>query len=82
MERTAVTSSAIKSIGHQGDVLEVEMVNGKIYTHHGITADHHAEMLASESIGRHYNTVIKKLSTGRAYEPPPPTDDDLAPWGE
>jgi hypothetical protein len=61
MTRTPVTSSMLKSIGHDPatNTLEVEYHDGKIYQHAGVTAAHHAALLAAPSIGAHFNTRIK-----------------------
>lgn len=59
MVRQPVTSSMFTSIGHEGNVLEVEFKGGKVYRHYGVTADHHADLLGAESIGKHYNAQIK-----------------------
>ena len=56
MERKKVSSSMIKSIGHdpQTNTLEVEFKNGKIYTY-SATAAQHKSLMESDSIGRHFN---------------------------
>ncbi len=59
MNRTPVTSSAIKSIGHEGDVVEVEFHSGRVCRHGGCSANDHSAFVGAESIGRHYNTNVK-----------------------
>lgn len=61
MERTPVKSSQIKSIGHNPATctLEVEFSNGAVYQYHGVEADAHADMMASNSIGAHFHQHIK-----------------------
>lgn len=57
--RTSVASSMIASIGHDGDVLEIEFKNGKVYRHAGVSREHFEVLRNAESIGRHYNTAIR-----------------------
>ena len=59
MTRTPIDSSWIKSIGHDGDNLEVELANGDVHTHQGVPPDVHQAMMSSDSIGRFYNSRIK-----------------------
>lgn len=59
MNRAIVKSSMFKSVGHEGDVLEVEMKNGKIYQHFGVSPEAHQDFINAESMGQHYNTKIK-----------------------
>lgn len=59
MQHQPVTSAAIRSIAHEGDVLEVTLTNGRTYRHTGVTAAVFDEMRAAESMGRFYNQRIK-----------------------
>lgn len=59
MTREPVESSSLKSIGHDGDTLEVEFHSGKVYQHAGFSTDDHAALMGAESIGRHYNAHVK-----------------------
>lgn len=59
MIRTPVTSSMITSVGHDGDVLEIEFRNGKVYRHAGVSREHFEALRNAESIGKHYNTAIR-----------------------
>ncbi len=61
MDRTPVKSSSILSIGHdpQTNTLEVEFANGGIYQYADVTAEHHAALLAAESLGKHFQTHIR-----------------------
>lgn len=59
MTRTPVTSSSIASIGHDGDTLEVEFTNGRIYRHAGVAREHFEALRNAESIGQHYNAAIR-----------------------
>lgn len=59
MNRQAVTSSAIRSIGHEGDVLEVEMNSGKVYRYRGVAREHFDALLGAESIGKHFGENVR-----------------------
>lgn len=61
MERTPVTSSNVKSVGHDKDssTLEVEFSSGDLYQYDGVSQDEYAELLEAPSIGKHINTKIK-----------------------
>ncbi len=61
MQRAQVQSSMIKSVGWENGTLEVEFSNGKIYTYPA-TEQEHKEMMAAESIGKHFNQHIKGRS--------------------
>lgn len=54
-----VKSSFIGSIGHDGDVLHVEMLNGDTYEYSGVTAEEHAALLGAQSIGGHFIQHIR-----------------------
>jgi len=51
MERVEVKSTNVKSVGHEGDVLEVEFKNGGIYHYEGIDANMFGNLLKSPSVG-------------------------------
>lgn len=59
MERSPVKSSSIKSIGHDGDVLEVEFANGHVYRHSGFPRDQFDRMMQATSVGAHYNAFVR-----------------------
>lgn len=60
MQRQPVTSSNIKSVGLEGNTLEVEFSNGGVYQYTGETAAaHHAAMLKAESIGSYFAKNIR-----------------------
>lgn len=69
MNRQPVTSSFVKSIGHEGDVLEVEFQSGKLARFTGVTADDHAKLMRAESIGRHFGQHIRGKFDHTAVEP-------------
>lgn len=61
MERKEVSSSAIRSVGHdpETNTLEVEMTNGKVYQYSNVSKEQHAELMAAKSIGTHWGKQIK-----------------------
>lgn len=59
MERQAVESSAIASIGHDGDTLEVEMKTGNVYRYSGVTREHYDALLGADSVGKHFGQHIR-----------------------
>lgn len=69
MVRQPVKSSFIAAIGHDGDeTLEVEFKNGKVYRHVGVPSTHFDELLAAESVGKHYNTKTRPAYGGAPFE--------------
>lgn len=70
MERTAVKSTSIKSVGHDPatNTLEVEFSSGKVYRYANVPAEKHAELLAAESIGKHFGKSIRPNHTAVAVE--------------
>ncbi len=61
MDRTPVTSSNVKSVGHDksSSTLEVEFQSGDLYQYVGVSEEDHTELMESQSIGKHINTKIK-----------------------
>jgi hypothetical protein len=61
MERQAVQSSNVKSIGYdpQAMMLEIEFHSGGIYQYSGVRPDHHATLMACPSIGAHVSKHIR-----------------------
>ena len=61
MERVAVTSSTIASIGydHGTSTLEVEFKGGTIYAYGGVPAAIHAAMMRADSHGKYLNAEVK-----------------------
>lgn len=59
MTRTPVTSSLIRSLGHEGDVLEVEFSSGRIYQYHGVSPEQAEALRTAPSIGQHFATHIR-----------------------
>ncbi len=52
MNRLPVKSSHIKSIGHEGNVLEVEYTSGALYRYNNVEDDDFNVILANNSIGK------------------------------
>lgn len=61
MQRTAVTSSQIKSIGYDPatNTLEVEFTNGSVYQYADVPAETHRALMGAESIGRYFQKNVK-----------------------
>lgn len=68
MERTPVTSSAIKSVGYEGGILEVEMSNGGLYQYEDFPEDKYRELLAAESPGRYFQSQIRPAFAGQRVQ--------------
>lgn len=74
MERTAVKSNAVTSIGHDGDTLHVEYRSGHVYAYHGITRDEHEALLGATSIGTHLHSLLREKNVkGTRVQPEPET---------
>lgn len=61
--RQPVKSSMLKSVGFENGVLEVELHKGGIYRYEGISQEQFDALLAAESVGGHFNRVIKSACT-------------------
>lgn len=61
MIRTNVESSQIASIGHDGELLEIEFTGkeSSVYQYADLPADTMEKMLASESVGKFFYANIK-----------------------
>lgn len=73
MNRTPVKSSNIKSAGYSAadQQLEVEFSNGSVYRYDGVPPQVHADLMASESIGRAFGQLVRNKFEGKrlAAEP-------------
>jgi hypothetical protein len=60
VEREAVTSGALKSIGYDADArtLEVEFRTGRVYQYQGIAPETHAWLMRVENKGGFLNRMI------------------------
>ena len=71
MNRSPVQSSHIKSIGHEGTVLEIEYANGDIYRFDNVSDDSFSGIESAKSVGKAVNFVIKQDGvTGEKVEKP------------
>jgi hypothetical protein len=61
MPTVPVKSSNVSAIGHDpaSNELTVVFANGGSYIYSGISADHHAALMAAPSLGSHLHKVIK-----------------------
>jgi hypothetical protein len=77
MERTktpklifkSVKSSQIKEIAYDGpsETLYVKFKNGeKVYSYNPVKKETHAELMASESVGKYYHANVRKAVEGKA----------------
>lgn len=77
MERVAVKSSNIASIGYdqESKVLEVEFHPpkdervGRIYEHYGVPPELHTRLMAANSIGKFYQVNIRGKFDYKQLEP-------------
>lgn len=62
MQRTPVTSSNLRSIGYDPEtqILEIEFLNGGLYSYSGVPASVHASLMAASSHGSYFDTHVKK----------------------
>jgi KTSC domain len=62
MDRIPVDSMQLTSIGYDPAraVLEVEFRKGGIYQYFAVPADIHRQLMAAQSIGTFFNTVIRE----------------------
>src|SRR6266404_2380981 len=61
MERFSVNSNQLTSIGYNPATLtlEVEFRKGGVYQYVGISRETHEQLMAAESIGTFFNTMIR-----------------------
>ena len=61
MDKRAVSSSTVKSIGYDSptQTLEIEFGSGRVYQYYGVPADLHERIMQAPSKGRFFNTYIK-----------------------
>ena len=61
MDRTAVESSQIKSVGYdeESSTLEVEFKNGSVYEYADVPKDVYEGMMNADSVGRTFNATVK-----------------------
>lgn len=61
INRRRVESSAIESVGYSSEyrMLDVEFTHGQVYRYLNVPPGEYELMLASDSIGRYFNSFIK-----------------------
>jgi hypothetical protein len=63
MERQPVSSSTIKSIGHENGVMHIEFSNGSLYEYRGPkVADHYEALTKAASIGKHFGAHVRNCA--------------------
>ena len=61
MHRTPVSSSNLRAIGYEPDTrtLEVEFLNGGLYSYSGVPASAHTGLMSASSHGSYFDANIK-----------------------
>lgn len=59
MERVAVESETLASVGYEGGTLELEFRDGPVYRYVDVPAAVHAQLMAADSKGRFFNARIR-----------------------
>lgn len=60
MIRKPVASSNIKSIGIEGDAMEIEFANGRVYRYTGPRVQEHYDgLMSAQSIGKHFSAHVR-----------------------
>lgn len=65
MQRHAVSSSRIASIGWTNNTMEVEFHNGAVYQYHGVTKSEYESFLNEPSLG----SALSRLDKKHPYNP-------------
>jgi len=66
MNRVPVSSSSIKSLGHDGTaVMEVEFKNGTVYRFDGVSKEDYDALVTAGSIGKHFGTHFRNAKATR-----------------
>lgn len=60
MIRHIVSSSRIKSVGWQDDILEIEFHNGKIYQYYHVSSTEYISFMNAPSLGHELSILDKK----------------------
>ncbi len=61
-ERTPVRSSALRSVGYEQRVLEVEFTNGAVYQYFDVPPEVYRGLMAAESHGRYFDQHVRDKS--------------------
>ena len=61
MTRTPVTSSQLKSVGHDPatNKMHIEFKNGVVYEYDGVSTADHQALVGAASVGQHFNKHVK-----------------------
>ena len=61
MDRQAVESSMIKSVGYDpsDQILEVEFTKGQVYQYEGVSIDIFDTLMSAESIGKSFSQHVR-----------------------
>lgn len=60
MQRQAVSSSTIKSIGYQNGEMHIEFKNGRVYRYTGSKVEQHYKgLMSAASIGKHFGEHVR-----------------------
>jgi hypothetical protein len=60
MDRQAVTSSTIKSIGYENGEMHIEFSNGRVYSYTGPQVEsHYNQLISAQSIGKHFGAHVR-----------------------
>jgi hypothetical protein len=67
VQMVAVKSNSIADVKHDpaSRTLTVKFVNGSAYQYAGVTADQHAALMRSDSIGNHFHNKIRPNFTAQ-----------------
>jgi hypothetical protein len=82
MERIAVTSSNILSIGYEASagadlgIMEIMFQGGRLYRYRDVPKALHAELMRAESIGRFFRHQIAPAFIGERVVPAEPVADN------
>jgi len=59
MKTVQVSSSSISEVGFGNGTLEITFTNGKTYQYFNVPEETFEEMIASDSVGKFFNSVIR-----------------------
>lgn len=76
MTRTPVQSSAVKSLGYENGIFEVEFNSGHTYQYTGITQQQFDELMALPSKGGMVRMLIAGATTSTRIEAEPKPEPD------
>jgi hypothetical protein len=67
MRVDAVESTLVSAVAYDADarILLVALRSGEVYEYAEVTPEAHAALLGAESVGRHFNTEVRRRYQGR-----------------